>query len=231
MPDVRIVQPSRDTPKFSSLAAATREAHSIGAHYEISSGNPVEHNRNVIVQRFMDDDTLPTHLCMIDDDVIVPQGALAAMLDARKPVVSLPTPFIMDGCTFSNCAPWPADGVFDRSLPTGPTWVSWIMRSIAPVPQQICATGFGCVLIERHVFDMLQRPWFAFQRGDVPGEDIYGEDVYFSRACLAANVEMWALPWLSCSHLHTVDISSWVSHPMCKALCESAVREYADGPK
>jgi hypothetical protein len=228
MPDVRVVQPSRDTPNFRSLGAATAEAKSVGASYEISTGTPVEHNRNAIVRKFLADDTLPTHLCMIDDDVIVPAGALAAMLAVRKPVVSLPTPFLFDGNTYSNCAPWPVDGVFDRSLPTGPTWVSWIMRPTGAEPQRISATGFGCVLVERHVWDMLQQPWFAFQRGDVPGEAVYGEDVYFSRACLAADIEMWCLPDLACSHLHRVDLASWVSHGMAEALCKAAVREAAE---
>lgn len=226
MPDVRAVQPSRETPKFMSLSRAVAEARSVGASYEISSGAPVEHNRNAIARKFMADDTLPSHLCMIDDDVIVPEGALAAMLEIRKPVVSLPTPFLMDGNTYSNCAPWPVDGVFDRSLPDGPRWVSWLIRPTGDEPERISATGMGCILIERHVFDMLPLPYFAFERGDTPGVAPYGEDVYFSRACLRAGIEMWTIPSMACSHLHTVDISKWLSHNMAQFLVNAALEEH-----
>jgi hypothetical protein len=62
-------------------------------------------------------------------------------------------------------------------------------------PFKVHAAGYGCVLIHRSVFEVLDRPWFKF----IPGT--CSEDFYFFINAQEAGFELWATPTLDLGHI------------------------------
>lgn len=62
-------------------------------------------------------------------------------------------------------------------------------------PFKVHAAGFGCVLVHRSVFEVLQRPWFQFIKG------MCSEDFYFFVNAAEAGFELWADPRIDLYHL------------------------------
>ena len=62
-------------------------------------------------------------------------------------------------------------------------------------PFKVHAAGFGCVLVHRSVFEVLDRPWFRF----LP--DVCSEDFYFFVNAQEAGFELWATPNLELGHI------------------------------
>lgn len=62
-------------------------------------------------------------------------------------------------------------------------------------PSKAHAAGFGCVLIHRSVFEVLDRPWFKF----LPG--ICSEDFYFFVSAAEAGFELWYTPIPELGHI------------------------------
>lgn len=59
--------------------------------------------------------------------------------------------------------------------------------------------GTGAILIAREVFEKLEWPWFAYE---YPKQGHYPtEDVYFSKKCNAAGIDLWVDTTISCPHL------------------------------
>lgn len=57
------------------------------------------------------------------------------------------------------------------------------------------AAGFGCVLVHRSVFEVLDRPWFKF----IP--EVCSEDFYFFVNAKEAGFELWITPNLDLGHI------------------------------
>lgn len=62
-------------------------------------------------------------------------------------------------------------------------------------PGMAHAAGFGCVLIHRSVFEVLDRPWFKF----IPGT--CSEDFYFFVNAKEAGFQLWYTPKLNLGHI------------------------------
>jgi len=62
-------------------------------------------------------------------------------------------------------------------------------------PFKVHAAGFGCVLVHRSVFEVLDRPWFKF----LPG--VCSEDFYFFVNAKEAGFDLWATPKLDLGHI------------------------------
>lgn len=62
-------------------------------------------------------------------------------------------------------------------------------------PFKVHAAGFGCVLVHRSVFEVLDRPWFKF----LPG--VCSEDFYFFVNAKEAGFDLWATPNLELGHI------------------------------
>lgn len=62
-------------------------------------------------------------------------------------------------------------------------------------PFKVHAAGFGCVLVHRSIFEVLDRPWFKF----IPG--VCSEDFYFFVNAQEAGFELWATPTLDLGHI------------------------------
>ena len=62
-------------------------------------------------------------------------------------------------------------------------------------PFEVHAAGFGCVLIHRSVFEMMERPWFQFIKGTC------SEDFYFFVKAQELGFKLWAVPTIDLWHI------------------------------
>lgn len=62
-------------------------------------------------------------------------------------------------------------------------------------PFKVHAAGFGCVLVHRSVFEIMDRPWFKF----LPG--VCSEDFYFFVNAQELGFELWANPVPELGHI------------------------------
>lgn len=62
-------------------------------------------------------------------------------------------------------------------------------------PAKAHAAGFGCVLIHRSVFEMMDRPWFKFIQG------VCSEDFYFFVEAAELGFDLWYTPVLDLGHI------------------------------
>ena len=62
-------------------------------------------------------------------------------------------------------------------------------------PFEVHAAGFGCVLVHRSVFEMMDRPWFQFIN------NICSEDFYFFVKVHELGFKVWADPTIDLGHI------------------------------
>jgi hypothetical protein len=67
---------------------------------------------------------------------------------------------------------------------------------------QVGYIGAGCLLIHRHVFEMLQFPWFKWEL-DIDNINGKSEDFYFCEKARDAGFKIWADTSLQCGHVIT----------------------------
>jgi len=147
---------------------------------------PVDAARNFIISKFLESDA--DYLWTIDDDEVSPPGTLDAMIAADKPVVCV-------------------------DAPAKKTGKSNVFRNLDGT---VAATGFGCALFKREVFESLEKPWFSLapRRQLIKRNRCYefpivdntinpwgGEDVNFSLKLREKGYELYVLDGFVCDHL------------------------------
>ena len=147
---------------------------------------PIEHARNAIGKRFLEEGDW-THLLMVDSDTVPPPFAMKQMVEDDKDVVTGVTNverydankrewFILPMTCIRGQAP---DGTVGL-LPVNGVGL-----------KRIHACGASCLMIKRGVLAKLPKPWFVMSF-DEEGLRDQGEDFYFSASVVAAGMDLFA---------------------------------------
>ena len=147
--------------------------------------SPVDKARNDIIRSFLE--SKDDYLFMLDDDEVMPKNALEAMLGANKDIVVI-------------------------DAPAKKTFKSNIFKN---KDGSIEASGFGCALFKRKVFETLPT-WFDLSPrrkmeydgkytfpiiDDAKPNDWGGEDVNFSLKLKEYGFDIYQLEGFVCKHL------------------------------
>lgn len=157
--------------------------------YESSNEKPVEHNRNLIVQRFLKTDF--DYLLMLDSD-IVPQKNPIDLVDFKLDIISCPT-WIYQYRLFLNVYKLNDEDDLEPFY----------------IPEKdlikIDASGTGCILISRKVLEKIKKPFERIY--DENGLAILGQDISFSKKIREAGFDMYTHFDYICKHYKTIDLS------------------------
>ena len=155
-----------------------------------------------------------THVLFLDDDMRFPRTAVAQLLQHRKSVV---------GINYAH-----------RIHPITPVAIKQGTEKLVTGPdstglEQVAAIGFGCLLIERTVFNVIPYPWFESYFHPTEKRWI-GEDVQFAAHCLDAKIPIYVDHDLSkeCGHTGKHDFRLWDTPQWEKA--PSVTEPEADRP-
>ena len=167
--------------------------------WDTHHGRPEDDARNGIVERFLHDPTDYTHLMMIDDDIIPPPNALQMVLHG-KAIVSAVVFTWKDGEPLALLMKWDEkeqgykqDAEAIIKLNTGKRLV------------QVDASGTGCFVAKREVYENLVTNYFRFQY-DNRGRIICGEDFDFYQKVKKIGYSVWVDGAVMCGHVGQIDI-------------------------
>lgn len=161
-------------------------------YFESSNEKPVEHNRNLIVKRFLESDK--DVLLQIDSDVVPPRSPLE-LADLNLDIVSAP-------CWVFHTKPFLNVYRFDEKkeflCPLDPAQHKSVV--------EIDATGSGILLTSRKVLEVIERPFE--RRYDSSGIEEMGQDLYFCEKARNAGFKIYTHFSYISKHYKTLDISS-----------------------
>lgn len=160
--------------------------------YPTISVQPVDNARNQIVEAFLEGDY--THLFFIDSDTIPPRDALDKLLAHDKDVISGITPIIDHDEGRQN----DSSGFYKK-------WncVNELDQHVKPNTGVVKVKGAGgsCILIKRHVFEQLEKPYYRFLYQDDNGKPVVvSEDIYFVAKALGKGITTYADTSIICQH-------------------------------
>lgn len=160
-----------------------------GAYLFLPTGlRPPAYARNFCVKKLQKMPPEYTHIWFVDDDTTPKRpDALKLLLDADKDVISgVYRVMKMDTDGVKKPVNMVAvDAPDDEYYPVGGTGIG-----------KITASGAGCLLIKREVFDKVPFPWFE----DLPWGKTRGQDFVFCKKLAEAGIEMFAHFDVVCSH-------------------------------
>lgn len=213
-PTVCCVMPCRTIPQPKAFKALQIAASRYGAPIDTPAREPRERNRNTAVSQFLGTKGYEW-LLLVDDDTTVPEDVIERLLVVRKPIVTGMQPLYLPERENGNRHHLVANVMrfptINSRMPNWPDWLTW-ERPRKPFPIFHC--GFGCVLINRRVFEDTGFPWFVEDYGDQFGRNNITEDIYFCDHVRRAGFEIWCAPDVECGHLKTVDLRDIV--PKCR---------------
>ena len=146
--------------------------------------------RNILAQRFMDSDS--TYSLWLDTDMVFPPDMIIKMI---KQFEEDPTIEAITGLYHHKTPPFMPHVYYryDTELKKFTVAGSFPLKKSFTV----AGAGFGCIMINKKVFDRTEKPWFKMGISDDYKME-YGEDLYF---CKKAKMKMICDPTLMCGHL------------------------------
>jgi len=156
--------------------------------YESSFERPIEHNRNLIVQRFLASDC--DYLLQIDSDV-VPENNPILLVDHIKDIVTCPVPIFQEKVFYNNYIK-----ESDHLIPLE------IKEARGLV--EIEATGTGILMCSRKVLEDIKKPFERLY--DENGLAIYGSDLYFCEKVREKGYKIYTDTSNICKHYKTLNL-------------------------
>lgn len=207
-PYVAVLVPTRGLLFTDTVMALLRELGGMRHAFFFTKDLPIPDCRNALVKSARACGVAFTHYLMIDDDVIMPDGAMQAMLDLKKPIVLIdyPTHAMGIGANRGNIA-----------------YTVW-KKGDKPEGKTIAWGGLGCTLVEAQIFNKLTYPYFRkggqyfdrdkegkmvlYGKGDTDG----GEDYEFYVDCKEAGYEISQVHGMVCGHAKVMKHIGVVEH-------------------
>ena len=178
MPRVCISIPTKGSVRAETMEWVLRTFVELAPHVEVylvNDGAPLQHVRNVQVQRFLASKC--SHLFLLDADCVPKQGTIQRLLSYELPITSAPHP-TLKGDDRVLMALTASEGSYKEHLP---------QQGL----QMVDAVGGSGLLVARSVFEALPRPWFRCLYDD-DGLLRRTEDFYFCEQAKEHGYEIWA---------------------------------------
>jgi hypothetical protein len=149
----------------------------------VVSGLPIPDAQNEMVKRALKTDCL--WFLFLEEDMVIPPGALEKMVEMDKDVVCVDYPVINGWST------------------------------VKKVNGKVLHCGLGCTLIKRKVFEVLPEPWFRIDQSvdaktgeilDIPMK-YGGHDILFGLDLKKHGFEIYQLEGFECGHLRCSDLN------------------------
>lgn len=176
---------------------------------------PIPDSRNYLLDEALKL-TWWSHILLVDDDIVIPKGGLSAMLDLNTDVAVIDYPYHVIG---------EKDG--EEQMYGTAVYDDWESGE-STEGKKLAWAGLGCVLVRRHVFEEMQKPFFKsteykyvrknkiihFSSEVGYSEDLRkefaggGEDTHFYLEARRANAEIKSVPGMVATHLRTERIVS-----------------------
>lgn len=164
----------------------------------------IDDARNMLAETFLESDT--EWILWLDSDMVFPRETLVSLFNvAEKTGSKMVTGIYYQRKGLNYPVLWSRGDELESGNKTGvmsprAATNKYVGTFVFPhkdkkEPFKVHAAGFGCVLIHRSVFEVLQRPWFQFIKG------VCSEDFYFFINAKEAGFELWADPTLDLGHI------------------------------
>ncbi len=150
----------------------------------------VDKQRNLLATRLLESDY--THLLMLDADHLHPVDVVEQLVAVVK---QDPHRLVVSGLSFRRGPPFDPVAWYKVDGQVRPM-LEWGQGLITPD-----LVGSACLLINREVFERLERPYFAFTYNDAVHDKYGGEDIYFCNKCGAAGIGIWVNTMCVSPHL------------------------------
>ena len=156
---------------------------------------PAASGRNVFCKAMKDNDA--DWICMIDNDMSMPDNLLDAVKDAPADAdIVCPTFYMWDQTNLNLTLCWGMDNV-----PTG------VVSHMAPGYHELTKCGTGVIFIKPKVFREMEYPYFRYvNNGD--GSMTGTEDIQFCLDARAKGFKIYGCTQVKVGHYHSVELGS-----------------------
>jgi len=175
-----------------------------------NSDTSIARNRNALVQIFLDHEFRGTHMLFLDTDIAVPRDGIRKLLEADKDIIS---GMYTEKSPQCRIVARKRIGRYDYSEDTdwlskypaasgGPIWI--IKDELRDKVVECDATGAGCLLVKREVYEKIGYPWFfeefnpEARRHD--RKSMISEDVGFFQKAAEAGYKAYLHTGVRCEH-------------------------------
>lgn len=165
---------------------------------------PIDDARNMLAETFLE---TPTEwIFWMDSDMTFPKDTLVKLFDlAEKKDAKMVTGIYYQRKGLNYPCLWSRGQQTETGEITGQGTKNakenkycgsfLIVHPDKKEPLEVHAAGYGCVLVHRSVFEMMDRPWFKFIKGTC------SEDFYFFVNAQELGFKLWAEPTIDLGHI------------------------------
>lgn len=189
---------------YKSLWDMNRCGHEV--LFESVRGYDVATARNKIAQKAISLDA--GYVLMVDSDMVLPENALALLLENDKDVclgycqrrISREG---FKGLT-SICKLYDENGKEYYHYPPESCYTTAEMHALAEAGEsciEVHGGGAACALIRTSIFQTLSYPWFDWVNYGNANKGMLSEDLYFCALCRASGIRIYADVRVGCGHV------------------------------